>query len=158
MKKITLRLVKPSDMPLLARIYASTRQLELEQTGWPQYMIDAFLQQQFSYQHDYYTKNYIGAKFQIVKQDKVDIGRLYEVDWEKSIRIIDIALLPEWRGQGIGQYLLTHIIQRSIVKKIAVSIHVEQNNPAMSLYQRLQFEKVGEHGIYHLMERQPIPL
>jgi predicted GNAT family acetyltransferase len=36
-----------------------------------------------------------------------------------------------------------------------LSIHVEQNNPARSLYDRLGFQPAGEHGVYVLMERPP---
>jgi predicted GNAT family acetyltransferase len=36
-----------------------------------------------------------------------------------------------------------------------LSIHVEMNNPARSLYGRLGFEPAGEHGVYLLMERPP---
>jgi predicted GNAT family acetyltransferase len=34
-----------------------------------------------------------------------------------------------------------------------LSIHVEMNNPARSLYDRLGFRQAGEQGIYVLMER-----
>ena len=31
-------------------------------------------------------------------------------------------------------------------------IHVEQQSPAMHLYERLGFQKVGDVGVYYLME------
>ena len=36
-----------------------------------------------------------------------------------------------------------------------LSIHVESNNPARRLYERLGFEEVAEHGLYRLMEVTP---
>lgn len=36
-----------------------------------------------------------------------------------------------------------------------LSIHVEMNNPARRLYERLGFRAAGEHGVYVLMERAP---
>ena len=36
-----------------------------------------------------------------------------------------------------------------------VTIHVEMFNPALKLYERLGFEKKGEHGVYHFMEWAP---
>lgn len=36
----------------------------------------------------------------------------------------------------------------------SVTIHVEYNNPAMRLYERLGFRKIGEfNSVYYLMER-----
>jgi hypothetical protein len=34
----------------------------------------------------------------------------------------------------------------------ASAIHVEANNPAMSLYLRLGFRHIDDNGVYHLME------
>lgn len=158
MNPITLRPIVPEDRAFLARVYVSTRQAEFQQINWSQQMIDTFLNQQFEYQQLHYTQNYVGAKFQIVLAEQTPIGRLYEVDWEDAIRIIDISLLPEWRNQGIGKYLINTIIQRSIEKQIKVSLHVEQHNPAQFLYERLGFIRQEEQGIYYLMERQPLPL
>ena len=36
-----------------------------------------------------------------------------------------------------------------------VSIHVEMFDPALQLYQRLGFRKLGEHGVYNFMEWSP---
>jgi Phage Tail Collar Domain len=36
-----------------------------------------------------------------------------------------------------------------------LSIHVEMNNPARRLYERLGFRPAGEHGVHVLMERVP---
>ena len=37
-----------------------------------------------------------------------------------------------------------------------VTIHVEYNNPALQLYQRLGFQKIGEfNSVYYLLEWKP---
>jgi ribosomal protein S18 acetylase RimI-like enzyme len=64
---------------------------------------------------------------------------------------MDIALLPPFRGQGIGAGLLRPLLAEGADAGRSVSIHVEQSNPAMSLYRRLGFVPVGEHGVYILM-------
>ncbi len=38
-----------------------------------------------------------------------------------------------------------------------VSIHVEHDNPARRLYDRLGFQHVDTNGVYHLMEWRPAP-
>jgi ribosomal protein S18 acetylase RimI-like enzyme len=37
-----------------------------------------------------------------------------------------------------------------------LSIHVEANNPARRLYERLGFRSVADHGVYLLLERAPV--
>ncbi len=65
-----------------------------------------FIEQQFFAQHEYYQKNYIGAKFYIIEKENTTIGRLY-IDFffeNKGIRIIDITLLPDWRKKKYWQF------------------------------------------------------
>jgi ribosomal protein S18 acetylase RimI-like enzyme len=83
-------------------------------------------------------------------------GRLYVARWEDEIRIVDIALLPEYRGRGLGTALLQGLIKEAEAAGKPLSIHVEMNNPARPLYDRLGFEEAGEFGVYVLMKRSPV--
>ena len=64
--------------------------------------------------------------------------------------------MPEFRGRGIGTALVTELFAEADASGRSVSIHVERNNPARRLYERLGFQDVGEHGVYQLMERAPV--
>jgi len=152
---LRLRPMTPADLPLLERVYASTRTAELAQTDWDEAQKTAFLAFQFQAQHAHYTAHYADAEFLVIEQAGVAVGRLY-LHWRASeLRIVDIALLPEARGHGTGAALLSALLAAAARDGRSVSIHVEQMNPAMRLYHRLGFRKVGEHGIYHLMEWRP---
>lgn len=158
-KDIVLRDIQENDLPVLCEIYGSTRTEELERgTNWNDEQKKYFIEQQFFAQHEYYQKNYIGAKFYIIEKKGFTIGRLY-IDFffeKKGIRIIDITLLPNWRKKNIGSAILEEIIKKAAQKNMVVTIHVESFNPAMNLYKRLGFNKISEtNGVYHLMEWSP---
>ena len=145
-----------NDLPFLRELYASTRREELAPAGWPKEQVENFLSQQFQAQHVHYQEHYADADFDVVLSSQGEpIGRLYLIEWEKEFRIVDIALLPEHRRKGIGGAILKEIIERAFAVGKAVSIHVEQYNPAMHLYERLGFEMIDESGVYHLMELKP---
>jgi ribosomal protein S18 acetylase RimI-like enzyme len=82
-------------------------------------------------------------------------GRFYVHRREREIRLMDIALLPEHRGRGIGSALLHDLFAEAAAAGKRVTVHVEEYNPARRLYERLGFKKIGEHGVYHLMEWRP---
>lgn len=148
-----LRAVVDADLPLLERIYASTRTEELAQTGWDDAQKNAFLAFQFQAQHRHYTTHYADAQFLVIERDGVPAGRLY-LHWRAGeLRIVDIALLPEQRGHGTGEALLRAVIDAATACDAQVSIHVERMNRARTLYHRLGFRKVGEYGIHDLMQR-----
>src|SRR5512143_3918452 len=109
MPDLTLRSITVDDLPFLYQVYANTRTAELAQTNWTDEQKAVFLQQQFTAQHTYYQANYPTAQFQIIERQGKPIGRLYFDRWAAEIRIIDIALLPDQRGQGVGTQLLQSI-------------------------------------------------
>jgi ribosomal protein S18 acetylase RimI-like enzyme len=47
------------------------------------------------------------------------------------------------------------LIAEADQKQVTLSLHVEHNNPAMGLYERLGFEKKDLVGIYYFMSRPP---
>ncbi len=153
--RIEFRDITDDDLPFLRRLYRTTREDEMAQVPWSESEKQAFLEQQFAFQHDYYTKNFGKASFQLVLLDGEPAGRLYLDRRDDEIRLIDIALLPEHRGQGIGGGLMRDVLAEGRRSGLPVRIHVEQNNPALRLYRRLGFERVGDVGIYYLMEWDP---
>lgn len=140
-----------ADLPFTTRLYASTRIEELAQTGWPVEACLAFLAQQHTAQHIHYQQHYQGMEPLIVERENAPIGRLYLYETPNELRIVDISLLPEARGQGIGGTILNDLLTNAGVRGIRVSIHVERANPARSLYARLGFEpQAAQGGVYEL--------
>ena len=157
---LCLRPMTEHDYPFLRTLYASTREAELVPLGWSDAQQQQFLAMQFEAQHRHYQQHYPDASFDLIEYDGTAIGRLYLEEWADQWRVIDIALLPAYCGQGIGSRLLQEVMQRAATGGKAVSIHVERHNPALRLYQRLGFVQVEEHGIYDLMvwqQKHPHP-
>ena len=72
------------------------------------------------------------------------IGRLYVHRRESEIGVVDIALLPAYRKQGIGGLLLREILAEAAAASKPVRIYVERFNPAQHLYERLGFRQIGD--------------
>ena len=152
---VTLRPIQPSDIPFLRTVYASTRTAELEPLGWTAQQQEIFLRQQFDAQHYHYQNFYTNARFQVIMQGATPIGRLYVARWPHEIRLIDITLLPEYRGQGIGSELMQDVLDEALRYTRPVRIHVEKFNPALHWYQRFGFTELEDRGIYWFMEWMP---
>lgn len=151
---ITFQSKTENDLEFLFQVYYSTREDELAITGWNQKEIEEFLRMQFRLQHTQYMENYkLNGSFDIILVDGIPAGRLYVNRGTQDLRIIDIALLKEFRKKGIGSQIMADLIQEADHKNLSISLHVEINNPALKLYERLGFEKKEVFGIYHYMVR-----
>jgi ribosomal protein S18 acetylase RimI-like enzyme len=152
---VATRAIGPDDEPLLRQVYASTREEELAVVPWSDDQKDAFLRMQFDAQHRFYQDQFPTASFDVILREGRLVGRLYVDRRADEIRIIDIALLPEARGEGIGGALVRELIAEAAMASMPVRIHVERANRALSFYQRLGFSTVGENELYFLMEWSP---
>jgi ribosomal protein S18 acetylase RimI-like enzyme len=150
---LVLRPRTDEDRGLLAEIYASTRREELAVTGWSEAQMHAFLTFQFDAQDKHYTAHYKTCGFYVIELDGTPCGRLYIDEWPNEVRIVDISFLADFRGRGLGTKLLRAIVDRATEKGLPVSIHVEKENPALRLYERLGFTRVEERGAHFLMQR-----
>jgi GNAT superfamily N-acetyltransferase len=153
---INLRTVTEGDNDFLLSVYASTRADEMARVDWNTEQKEAFLRMQFNAQSQFYIENYPGAEFQVITLNDQPVGRLYIHRRENEIRIMDIALLPGYRNLGIGSALLQDILDQGKNLNLPVTIHVEQFNPALRLYQRMGFRQKEDKGVYLLMEWSPI--
>jgi len=154
--QITFRSITAADEEFLYQVYASTRAEELAQVAWSVEQKESFLRMQFRAQQQYYQSTFSGAQFEIICQQGEPAGRLYVARLAGEIRIIDIALLPQHRGRGIGSRLSNELLDEARLAGKPVRIHVERFNPALRLYERLGFHAIEDKGIYLLLERPPM--
>lgn len=149
--RVTLRPFQESDIPFLRALYASTRQEEMKDLPWPEEEKQRFLDWQFEAQTKHYFESYDDAGFMVIELDSAPIGRLFLFRGETDIEVVDIALVPELRGKGLGRELLEEVIAEAGSTGKEVTIYVEHNNPARHLYDRLGFQHVDTNGVYHYL-------
>lgn len=147
-----LRPETEADIPVLMRIYASTREEELAPVPWTEEQKQAFLSQQFQAQRAHYRKYFTDCAFDVIEERGTPAGRLYLQTRQTQLHIIDITLLPAWRGRGIGGAILAALQDAGRACGKGVGIMVEKFNPALRLYERLGFAPIADHGVYLEME------
>jgi ribosomal protein S18 acetylase RimI-like enzyme len=153
--ELKLRPINELDLAFLSQLYASTRMDELRVTGWSSAQKEIFLHSQFQLQHNHYQQQFAAAQFQILEINSNSIGRLY-YSWERNnLRLIDIALLPDYRHQGIGGKLVRELMARVEEQKGKLTLYVDINNPARNWYIKLGFIATDDslvNDAYQLLE------
>lgn len=149
----SLRPETDADLPFLRQLYESTREEELAQiTDWNAAQRQLFLDSQFAAQRHHYRTHIPECHFNVIEHRSTPIGRLYLEKRPTRLHIVDVALMPSWRGIGLGTAILTALIAQARSEGKAVGIFVEVFNPARRLYQRLGFTPFADHGVYLEME------
>ena len=152
---LALRPVTEEDRPFLLELYAGTREQELSVTDWTPEQKFAFCAMQYHAQDVFYREKYPGAELSIILADGERAGRFFVHRRPKEIRLMDIAVAASHRNRGIGTEFLSRLIAEATTAGLPLTIHVEQMNPALRLYERLGFRRVGENSVYYLMEYLP---
>ena len=147
-----LRPETDEDIPFLRRLYASTRAAELELTDWSDAQKLAFTNSQFNFQRQHYRTYYPATEWSVLEDNGMPMGRLYLERRATTLLIIDIALLPQWCGRGLGTALLEWVCAQARVAGKSVTVAVEKNNRAQTLYRRLGFREIADHGVHWDME------
>jgi GNAT superfamily N-acetyltransferase len=154
-RAVEVHAATPRDRDFLLAVYASTRADEIAVVPWPDPQKAAFVAMQFDAQDRAYRSTYPDGRFLIVTSGNEPVGRLYVARLAEEIRVIDLTLLPDHRGTGIGSTLLAEIIGESEVAGVPVRLHVEHGNRARRLYERLGFVSAAADDVYEMMERPP---
>jgi len=145
-----LRPALPADVDFEHFLYASTRD-DLRPLG-PE-VFDGLVGMQFRAQTMSIRLDHPQADHKIVIVEEAPAGRLIIDETGEQIKVIDVALLPEYRGQGIGTSLLRGVVAQADRMGRAIALHVEKQSRAVRLYERLGFLISGESGLYFEMLR-----
>ncbi len=152
-ESLTLRRVTLSDQQFLMSVYESTRSDELDQVEWPEGQREAFLRWQFELQKREYDARFPDADYFIILIAGKVAGRIWIGTDQNQIRLLDIALLPEFQNRGAGTQLMRLLIDeaRRTNKPLRHMVFVLNNN-ATRFYERLGFVIIEDLGAYKHME------
>ena len=144
------------DGAFLFNVYASTRTDEMALVNWTDEQKTAFLSMQFDAQTKHYLAHYPSAEYYIIQWSGKPIGRLILEPTSESLLIMDVALLPEFRNQGIGSTIITDLMNKARQDNVPLVLRVEFFNPAIRLYARFGFVKTREvNSVYQEMVWKP---
>lgn len=150
--RLELRSVTAADDDLVFSIYASTRE-DIAVAPWDATQREAFLRQQCSAQRSDYEARFPDATHSIIVVDGIDAGRIWVDRRTDEIRLLDIALLPDYRNRAIGAELLGRLIDESAAAGTPLRHSVYKDNvDGLRFYDRLGFAVVEDFGMYVLME------
>jgi GNAT superfamily N-acetyltransferase len=149
--RLRLRPAAEADLPFLRALYGTTRSSEIAAAGWPPVLAGAFLANQFDLQHRHFVGGRLATDFWIIEQAGADVGRLYLDRSGSTWRVIDLALLPEAQGRGLGGALLRIVQAEARAHGAdALDLHVlKTNRRAAALYGRLGFVLTVEESASH---------
>lgn len=146
----SLRPTGPADGQLLRALFASAFHDELAHL--PPAHHENFLELQWQARERDYRQRYPEAHDRVVVLDGLAVGRLLVARRAGELAIVDLALLPEFRGQGIGSQLLRQLLDEAATTRAVVRLYVSATNRALHLYERFGFTRVGEPGPYVRLE------
>ena len=98
-------------------------------------------------QHDFHTRAFNPARWQIITAGGADIGML-DVEYRPGeIYLARIELHPDHQGHGIGTRLVSALIGEAMQKGQDLVLDVlTVNHRAQALYRRLGMTEVARHG------------
>lgn len=107
---------------------------------------------QFHAQKQHYLTPYPDAACHLILCNEEVVGRLIVQHGAAAIFILDLTLLPARRNAGIGTALLRRLQDEATAADKPLRLHANHAERAATLYQRLGFYPIAEHGLYWEME------
>ena len=151
-----LRPATAQDDPFIAHLFKTARAEDFTAAGLPAPVLDMLLEQQFLAQTRGYALQFPGAIPLIILRRDEPAGRLIVDPTGRSWRLIDIVLLPPWRGQGIGGDLIEAVAraaQAGEADELRLTV-LATNFAARRLYDRLGFVETGRDDTHIAMARR----
>jgi GNAT superfamily N-acetyltransferase len=143
------------DEPFLRALYASVRAAEIGALEWPESVVEAFLRLQYDARSADYRRRCPDAVQELLLVEGEPAGRLWVDRSGEAWRVLDVALLPAWRGLGFGAHCLALLLDEAHAAGMPVELQVAVGNPARRLYERFGFVVTAGDDVYLSMIFSP---
>lgn len=144
--------VMPDDADFLRDLYFSTRE-DLRLLPLEGAQKQAFITMQYTAQKQHYAAQFPNANHDLILRDGIQIGRLLVNRGPNAIYLVDISLLAEHRGTGVGTAIMNDLAEEAENAGTVLSLHVMKTNPAARLYLRMGLTVTADDGFYVEMKR-----
>lgn len=151
---LTVRAPHHGDAAFLARLYASTR-MDLHSATADPALVAALVAMQQRLQGAGYRARFPGAAYLLLARQGAPCGRIVVDTGAAALRLVDISLLPELRGQGLGSRVLRALQGCAAGHGVPLTLAVHHANPAAArLYRALGFcasgrDEAAEQMVWH---------
>ncbi len=152
LQSIALRSLEADDDAFLFEVYQSSRGEDLTSMGWDAERVRNFLETQYAAQQRFLKANYPQREDRIIMLDTQPIGRLVVERTDQEIRVVDVALLPQYRNSGIGTHLIRELLAEAARLGKPFRTQIIRSSTAIGLFERLGIVKIGETGSHYQME------
>lgn len=100
-----------------------------------------------------YDARFPDAEYDVILVDELEAGGIWIGEDEEQIRLLDIAILPQFQNRGLGTRLLKRLVDESkLADKPLRHMVFVLNNDAHRFYERLGFVIIEDLGAYKHME------
>ncbi|WP_323769533.1 GNAT family N-acetyltransferase [Antarctobacter sp.] len=151
---LILRPVRAADRAFLLHLFTEARP-DLAALPLPEGARQQMIDLQFDAQSRGYAQAFPRASHDIVHLDGRDVGQLRLDRGAEALHLVDLSVLSDVRGQGLGARLLRGIQQEATTANQPVRLSVQHGNPAAGLYRRMGFVATGDTGVHLTMEWCP---
>lgn len=134
MNALTFRPATEEDVPFLLELRRQTMSEHLRLSG---------IDPSESERQERVLANFESAE--IILLAGTQVGLLKVVRDQDNWDLVQIQILPEKQGGGLGSSILKKLIDDAVQAQVSVSLSVLKVNPARRLYERLGFKIVGEN-------------
>jgi ribosomal protein S18 acetylase RimI-like enzyme len=143
---VRLRPAQPSDAQFLFDLFRAHHIGMLRLGGLPDPMIENLLAMQYRSRTQSYRDRFPGARWSVIESAGVAIGELIAHDEADAIYVVDIALLPERQGRGIGSALIRSVIAAGAARGGVRAMVLLNNDISLKMFRRLGFVEGGHDG------------
>ena len=151
--ELTLRPEREADAAFRYALFRRSRGPEWDQAPFPEALLEQIMRHQFMAQTVGYRDQFPQAAFDIVELDGAPVGRMVVDRPGEEIHLVDVAITPERRGQGLGGVLLRALTEEAVAAGVPVRLQVaSSNDPSYRLYLRHGFRQVAETPMHIEME------
>jgi ribosomal protein S18 acetylase RimI-like enzyme len=153
---VSTRLECAGDEPFLRHLIIATVAEELMAASWPDAIRENLLDMQYRARRNSIRANFPKGESLIVLVEGGSAGWLFVSTGFDEIRLVDIMILQEHRGKGIGSALIQNLFAKAERAHLALRLSVDvMNAGAIRLYSKLGFHRVGGDETRHFMEVAP---
>jgi ribosomal protein S18 acetylase RimI-like enzyme len=153
---VALRPEAREDDEFLRRLITQTIAGELGADQWPEPMRSQLLGLQYLNRRMGPRSAFPQGESFVMVADAHPAGWLFLADLDHEIHLVEIMVLPELRGKGVGSVAMRQVLARAATtgKPVGLTVNV-LNAGAIRLYESLGFERTGGDEIQHRMEARP---